>query len=112
MNTSPFQTGLTETNLSIEVVGQAVQELTLDGVLLGEQGQVVAQFVMGGDDGAFTILVKLGTTCTPENLHDIQDAQIHQGTALGIVDLSTLLQTQETEVASEDRKHGQMHLSL
>lgn len=91
---SPVQTLLMETDLSVEVVGQAVQELALDGVLLGEQGQVVAQFVMGGDDGALAILVKLGTTCAPENLHDVQDAQIHQGTTLGVVDLSTLLRTQ------------------
>lgn len=80
-----------ETDLSVQVVGQAVQELTLNGVLLGEQGQVVAQFVMGGDDGALTVLVKLGTTRAPKNLHDVQDAQIHQCTALGIVDLSALL---------------------
>lgn len=91
---SPVQTLLMETDLSVEVVGQAVQELALDGVLLGEQGQVVAQFVMGGDDGALAVLVKLGTTCAPENLHDVQDAQIHQGTTLGVVDLSTLLRTQ------------------
>lgn len=64
---------LIETDLSVEVVSETSQELTLDRVLLGEQGQVVAQFVMGGDYGAFTILVKLGTTCTPKNLHDIQD---------------------------------------
>lgn len=62
----------------------------------------MTQFIMGGNDGALTVLVKLGTTCTPENLHNIQDAQIHQGTALGIVDLSTLLNTQETEADSED----------
>lgn len=80
-----------ETDLSVEVVGQAAQELALDWVLLSEQGQVVAQFVMGGDDGTLAILVELGTTCTPENLHDVQDAQIHQGAALGIIDLSTLL---------------------
>ena len=64
---------LKETDLSVEVVGKTSLELTLNRVLLGEQGQVVAQFVMGGDYGAFTILVKLGTACTSKNLHDIQD---------------------------------------
>ncbi len=73
-NTGLCQTRLIETNLSVQVVSKAVQELTLNGVLLGEKCQVVAEFVMGGDDGAFTVLVKLGTTCPPENLHDIQDA--------------------------------------
>lgn len=79
-----------DTDLSIEVVGQAAQELALNRVLLGEQGQVVAQFVMGGDDGPLATLVKLRTARTAKNLHDIQDAQIHQGAALGIVDLSAL----------------------
>lgn len=51
----------------------------------------MAQFVVGGDDGALAILVKLGTTCTAEDLHDVQDAQIHQGAALGVVNLSALL---------------------
>lgn len=96
-NISPVQTRLKETDLRVEVVGQAVLELTLDGVLLSEQGQVMAQFFMGGDDGALSIFIKLGTTCTSENLHDIQNAQIHQGTALCIIDLSPLLWTQETE---------------
>lgn len=88
---SSSETGLEETDLSIEVVSQAAQELALDWVLLGEQGQVVTQFVVGGDDGALTILVKLWTPCTAKNLHDIQDAQIHQCAAFSIIDLSTLL---------------------
>lgn len=96
-NISPVQTRLMDTDLSIEVVGQAVLELTLDGVLLSEQGQVMAQFLMGGDDGALSVLIKLGTTRASENLHDVQNAQIHQCTALCIIDLSTLLWTQETE---------------
>lgn len=87
---SPVQTGCVETDLSVEVVGQAVQELTLNGVLLGEQGQVMTQLVVGGNDGALAVLVELGATCTPENLHDVQDAQINHGAALGIVDLCAL----------------------
>lgn len=66
-----------DTDLGVEVVCQAAQELALDGVLLGEQGQVVAQFVMGGDDGALAVLVKLRAACTSKNLHDVQDAQVH-----------------------------------
>lgn len=81
-----------DTHLSIEVVGQAAKELALDGVLLCEQGQVVAEFVMGGDDGAFAILVKLGAARTAKDLHDVQDAEIHQGASLGVVDLSALSQ--------------------
>lgn len=83
--------GLFHTDLSIEVVSQVVLKLALYGVLLSKQGQVMAQLFMGGDDGALTILVKLGTTGTPKNLHNIQDAQIHQSTTLGIINLSALL---------------------
>lgn len=90
-----MQTGRMETDLGVEVVGQAVQELALDGVLLGEQGQVVAQLVVGGDDGALPVLVELGATGAPKDLHDVQDAQVHQGPALGIVDLSALLHTRD-----------------
>lgn len=79
-----------ETDLSVEVVSQAVQKLALDGVLLGEQSQVVTQFVVGGDDGALAVLVELRTTRTSKNLHDVKDAQIHQSTSLCIVDLSSL----------------------
>lgn len=78
------------THLSVEVVWQAAEELALDGVLLCEQGQVVAEFVVGGDDGAFAILVKLGAAGAAEDLHDIQYAQIHQSSSLGVVYLSSL----------------------
>lgn len=62
-----------ETNLCIKIVSQAVQELTLDGILLGQQGQVMAQLVMSGDDSTLSKLIKLGSTSSAENLHDIQD---------------------------------------
>lgn len=88
-----------ETHLSIEVVGQAAEELALDGVLLCQQGQVVAELVVGGDDGAFAVLVELGAAGTAKDLHDVQDAEIHQGASLGVVDLSSLLQDSMQQAA-------------
>ena len=79
-----------QTDLCIEVVGQVVEELALDGVLLGEQGEVVAQLVVGGDDGSLAVLVELRPAGTAEDLHDVQDAQVHQGAPLGVVDLGAL----------------------
>lgn len=79
-----------DTDLRVEVVGQTVQELALDGVLLREKSQVVAQLVVGGDDGALSVLVKLRTTRASENLHHVEDAQIHQRAAFGVVNLSSL----------------------
>lgn len=76
--------------LSIEVISQAGMELTLYGVLLREQGEVVAQLVMWRDDGALSVFIKLRTASTAKNLHHIQDAQVHQCAPLRIIDLSTL----------------------
>lgn len=76
--------------LSIEVVSEALQELTLDGVLLGQERQVMAQLVMSRDDGSLTVLIELRPPSPTENLHDVQDAQIHQRAALGIVNISAL----------------------
>lgn len=84
-----------KTNLSIEVVSQAVKKLTFNGILLSKQGQVMAELFMGGNDGAFAILVKLWPSCTTKDLHHVQDAEIHQGTTLGIVNLCPL-KPQET----------------
>ena len=80
--------------LCIEVVCQAVEELALDGVLLREQREVMAQLVVRGDDGALAVLVELGPPGTPEDLHHVQDPQVHQGAPLGVVNLSALLPRQ------------------
>ena len=69
----------------------------------------MTQLIMGSDDGALAVLVKLRTTGTAENLHDIQDTQIHQGTALGVVDLSSLLEKPETKADSDDLKHTKIN---
>lgn len=60
----------------------------------------MAQLVVGGDDGSLTILIKLRTTCSSKNLHDVQDAQIHHGAALGIVNLGTLHQSRDRCVSA------------
>ncbi len=77
--------------LCVEVVGETLQELALDGVLLSQERQVMAQLFMGRDDGSFTVLIKLWPSSATEDLHDVQDAQIHQCTTLGIVDISALI---------------------
>ena len=92
------------TCLCIEVVGQALEELALDGVLLGEQGEVVAQLLVCGDDGSLAVLVELWTPGPPEDLHHVQDAQVHQGASLGIVDLSALGKRRDEK---RDERHRQ-----
>lgn len=59
----------------------------------------MAELVVGGDDGAFAVLVKLGAAGSAEDLHDVQDAEIHQGASLGVVDLSSLLQDSTQQAA-------------
>lgn len=63
--------------LSVEVVCETLLELALDGVLLSQKCQVMAQLVMGCDDGSFTVLIKLWPPSPTEDLHHVQDAQIH-----------------------------------
>lgn len=62
--------------LSIEVVSEALLELTLYGILLGQERQVMAQLVMGRDDGSLAVLIELRPPSPTEDLHDVQDAQI------------------------------------
>lgn len=59
----------------------------------------MAELVVGGDDGAFAVLVELGAAGAAEDLHDVQDAEIHQGASLGVVDLSSLLQDSTQQAA-------------
>lgn len=63
--------------LSVEVVGETLLELALDGVLLSQECQVIAQLIMGCDDGSFTVFIKLWPPSSTEDLHHVQDAQIH-----------------------------------
>lgn len=93
ISASPIPTS--DSDLGVEVVGQAAQELALDGVLLREQREVVAQLVVAGDDGALAVLVELWAAGAAKDLHHIQDAQVHQGAALGVIDLSALLVNNE-----------------
>lgn len=48
---------------------------------------------MCGYDGALATLIKLWTTSTSKNLHDVQYTEIHQSTTFSIIDLSALLST-------------------
>lgn len=64
-------------------------------MLTGEQWQVVGQLLMGCDDGAMSKLVILGPTRAAKDLHNIQDAQVHKWTLFGIVDLCSLLISNE-----------------
>lgn len=77
--------------LSVEVVSETLLELALDGVLLSQERQVMAQLVMARDDGSFTVLIKLWPSSATKDLHHVQDAQVHQRTTLGIIDISALI---------------------
>ena len=80
--TEKLQLYAIESHLRIEVVGEVVDEGGLDGVLVGEEGEVVRKAVVCGDDGAVALRVELGTTCATEDLQHVQDAEVHCG-ALG-----------------------------
>ena len=46
---------------------------------------------MGSDDCTVPKRVKLGSPSTPEYLHHVEDAEVHQGALLGIIDLGALV---------------------
>lgn len=71
-----------------------VDEGTLDGVLVGEEGEVVGQLVVCGEDGAMSAAVKLGSTGTTKNLQHVQDAQIHHRPMFTVVDICALQEKQ------------------
>ena len=77
-------------HLSVKIIGQQVGEAALDGVLVGQQRQVVGQLVLGRDDGAVAGLVELRSAGAPENLHHVQNAQVDERAVLGIVDIRAL----------------------
>ena len=58
--------------------------------LVGEEGEVVRELVVRGDDGAVARLVELGAAGAAEDLEDVEDADVDEGAALGVVDLGAL----------------------
>ncbi len=50
---------------------------------------------MLSDDVAKTLGIKLRPTCTTENLHDIKNTNVNEGTFLCIVNFSSLKEKQE-----------------
>ena len=79
-----------KTYLSIEVVCQTVDVLTLYGILTSHQGEVMGQLFVGCDDCTMAKLVKLGSTRSTKDLHHVQDPQIHKGALLGVIDFCSL----------------------
>jgi len=82
-----------KSHLGIQVVCKTVDKLGLNGILLGQQWQVVCQFVVRRDDGSMSKRVILRSAGTPEDLHHVEYAEINKGTLLGIVDLCSLKQS-------------------
>ena len=58
--------------------------------LVGEEGEVVRELVVRGDDGAVARPVELGAAGAAEDLEDVEDADVDEGAALGVVDLGAL----------------------
>ena len=65
-------------------------KLAFDWVLPSQQRHIVSELIVGGDDRTLPVRVVLRSTRTAKDLQDVENAQINEGTFLGIVDLSTL----------------------
>ena len=68
--------------------------------LVGEEGEVVGELVVRRDDGAVAGLVELRSAGATEDLEDVEDADVNEGAALGVVDLGAL---------DDDGVSGQVH---
>jgi len=73
-------------NFRIKVIRHGFFKAALDGILAGEQGEIVGQLVVRSDDGAVTRFVELGSSGTAENLEHVQDTDVDEGTVFGIID--------------------------
>lgn len=81
---------LTERDLRVQVVGDVRHEVGLDGELVGHQGDVVREPVVGRDDRAVAGGVELRPAGAAEDLEDVEDAEVDEGAALRVVDLRAL----------------------
>mmetsp|Transcript_30774 Transcript_30774/g.100165 ORF Transcript_30774/g.100165 Transcript_30774/m.100165 type:complete len:276 (-) Transcript_30774:2176-3003(-) len=79
-----------EYDFSIEIVRKRLDELTLDRRGMSEEREVVGEALVLGENDAFSGGVKLRTTCSSENLLNVENAQIFEATVLRIVQLSAL----------------------
>ena len=64
------------------------------------------EFVVSGDDSAFTICVILRTTSTTKDLENVENSEVDKGSLLGIVDLSTLSEREGEMEGGKGRERG------
>ena len=74
-------------DLGVQVVRQLGDKVALDGELVGEEGEVVGQLVVAGDDHPVAGLVKLRPPSSTKYLQNVQDADINKTASLRVVDL-------------------------
>mmetsp|Transcript_4373 Transcript_4373/g.8482 ORF Transcript_4373/g.8482 Transcript_4373/m.8482 type:complete len:342 (+) Transcript_4373:3671-4696(+) len=86
-------------DLGVEVVGQGLDQLALDGKLEVHEAQIILQLGVGRDDDTLPLGVVLGAASPSEHLHNIQGAKLLPASLLRIIDLSPL---------NNDRVRGQV----
>ena len=74
--------------------------------LVGEEREVVCELVVRGDDGAVARLVELRAAGAPEDLEDVEDADVDEGAALRVVDLGPLYDDGVRRQVHAPRKGG------
>ena len=86
-------------------------KLAFDWVLPSQQRHIVSELVVGGDDRTLPVRVVLRSTRTAKDLQDVENAQINEGTFLGIVDLSTLRRERWREREREEKDGERENIS-
>ena len=77
-------------HFSIEVICETGQELALNGVLSGHEGQIVCKTVVGGDYNPLPLVVVLGPSSTTKDLQHVKNSQINKRAFLSVINLSSL----------------------
>lgn len=79
-----------EGNLRVEVVGEARDKLALNRRLSRHNGQIVSELVVRGDERGLAERVVLRSTRAPEDLLDVEHAEVDKVTLVGVVELCAL----------------------
>ena len=99
-------------NLGIQIISETLNVLTLDGVLLGEEGQVMSQLIMQSDDCTMSKCVVLWSTSSSKNLHYIQDSKVNHGALLCVIYIRSLDDDSVCRKVDTPGQGGRAHQAL
>jgi len=77
-------------DLCVDAVVQAIDQVALDGLLIGHHAHVLVDLLVLGDDESLTLAVELRTPGSAEDLLHIEDSNVLVAALLGVIDFGAL----------------------